>query len=460
MSLLKKLPEILEKSKREYDEMTAGTFVPWEICPGEGEDKNWLARGDNLGFMKYLMESAGLKGLFQMIYIDPPFFSQADYGAQIRIGEGEEQFRVRGRAYSDTWERGMAEYLHMLCLRLYGIRDLLKEEGTVWVHLDWHSVHYVKILMDEIFGEDRFINEVIWTYKSGGTSKRHFARKHDTLLFYGKGKNYYFQPMKEKSYNRGLKPYRFKGVEEYRDETGWYTLVNQKDVWQLDMVGRTSGERTGYATQKPEALLFRILETCTRPGDLCGDFFCGSGTLAAAAGKLERNWICCDQGNLAVSHTISRLIPQGEGFTLFQQDEMYEVDTCSYSDGASSIMLDAEITAIDDKQSFLNLKLTGFQPESLLDHHAGKKDRERIGQLRGMDSLNMVESWSVDFHFDGKLHRGRVVQQIRGAKGSITAGKVIGNHGRVSIRLRDSFGRDYQRILDIEGGRLCLESKK
>lgn len=457
MSLLKKLPEILEKSKREYEEMSAGAFTLWEVCPGEGEDKNWLARGDNLAFIKYLTDTAGLKGLFQTIYIDPPFFSQADYGAQIRIGDGEEKFLVRGKAYTDTWERGMAEYLHMLCLRLYAIRDLLKEEGTIWVHLDWHGVHYVKILMDEIFGEERFINEVIWTYKSGGTSKRHFARKHDTLLFYGKGKNYYFQPMKEKSYNRGLKPYRFKGVEEYRDETGWYTLVNQKDVWQLDMVGRTSGERTGYATQKPEALLFRILESCTRPGDLCGDFFCGSGTLAAAAGKLGRNWICCDQGNLAVSHTISRLIPQDGGFTIFQQEETLNGESHSSLGGDPCILLDAEITAIDEKLSFLNLKLTGFNPPSLMDHHAGKKDRERIEQLRGTDSLSMVENWSVDFQFDGKLHRGRVIQQVRGAKGEIIAGKAVGNHGRVSIRLRDSFGRDYQRVLEIEGGRLCLE---
>jgi hypothetical protein len=120
-------------------------------------------------------------------------------------------------------------------------------------------------------------------------------------------------------------------------------------------------------------------------------------------------------------------------------------------------LLDAEITAIDEKLSFLNLKLTGFNPPSLMDHHAGKKDRERIEQLRGTDSLSMVENWSIDFQFDGKLHRGRVIQQVRGAKGEIIAGKAVGNHGRVSIRLRDSFGRDYQRVLEIEGGRLCLE---
>lgn len=103
--------------------------------------------------------------------------------------------------------------------------------------------------MDEIFGEDNFVNEIIWHYKSGGSGKRHFSRKHDTILVYSKTKKYYFLPDKEKSYNRGFKPYRFKGVKEYKDDMGWYTMVTMKDVWNVDMVGRTSSERTGYATQ-------------------------------------------------------------------------------------------------------------------------------------------------------------------------------------------------------------------
>ena len=119
----------------------------------------------------------------------------------------------------------------MLTIRLLMMKDLLAEKGSIWLHLDWHAVHYVKIIMDEIFGEENFINEIIWHYKSGGASKRRFARKHDTLLFYSKSKDYYFLAQKEKSYNRDYKPYRFKGVKEYRDEFGWYTMVNRKDVW-------------------------------------------------------------------------------------------------------------------------------------------------------------------------------------------------------------------------------------
>jgi hypothetical protein len=133
---------------------------------------------------------------------------------------------IKPMAYDDHWKTGMEEYLKMLCVRFFLIKDLLSDEGCFWVHLDWHVVHYVKILLDEIFGEDNFVNEIIWNYKSGGTGKRNFSRKHDTLLFYSKSKKYYFNPLQEKSYNRGFKPYRFKGVQEYEDELGWYTEFN------------------------------------------------------------------------------------------------------------------------------------------------------------------------------------------------------------------------------------------
>ena len=106
--------------------------------------------------------------------------------------------------------------------------------------------------------------------------QQHVSSYSSCETYFRKSKKYYFKAQQEKSYNRGYKPYRFKGVKEYKDELGWYTMVNKKDVWQIDMVGRTSSERTGYATQKPEALLRQILDSCTEEGDLCADFFCGS----------------------------------------------------------------------------------------------------------------------------------------------------------------------------------------
>jgi hypothetical protein len=170
------------------------------------------------------------------------------------------------------------------------------------------------------------MNEVIWYYKSGGSGRKRFSNKHDTLLFYAKKPNALnFRPQIEKSYNRGMRPYRFKGVREYRDELGWYTLVGMKDVWEIPMVGRTSKERTGYASQKPIALLERIVTACTGEGDLCIDLFGGSGTLAAAARHTGRRWITADNNPLAAAITEKRLsqIP-GKAFVLLKEKEAYE----------------------------------------------------------------------------------------------------------------------------------------
>lgn len=281
--------------------------------PGMEEKKGPAAgsvvSGDNLEYMEYLIKEKNMAGKIQLIYVDPPFFSNSKYQASVRLETdklGKSQL-IKTGAYDDTWEDNLKQYLRMLAVRFYMMRDLLSDEGCIWVHLDWHGSHYVKLLLDEIFGADNFVNEVAWTYKSGGASKKSFARKHDTLLFYSKTKKYKFNPLQEKSYNRDFKPYRFKGVEEFQDETGWYTMVNMKDVWTIDMVGRTSKERTGYATQKPEKLLQRIIEACTDEGDICADFFAGSGTLGAVAEKTGREWIMCDEGDVAVASQIERL---------------------------------------------------------------------------------------------------------------------------------------------------------
>ncbi len=246
-----------------------------------------LYKGDNLKVMQSLEG-----GSLDFIYLDPPFFSEADYYSGKLSG--------KKKLFEDRWN-GMDDYLSFLRPRLDEMKRLLKDTGLIAVHLDWHAVHYVKVLMDEVFGYNRFVNEIIWAYKSGGASRKSFARKHDNILLYSKSKDYYFVPQKEKSYNRGFKPYHFRGVKEYKDETGWYTLVNRKDIFNIDMVGRTSSERTGYATQKPEALLTVLLESCCPKGGVAADFFAGSGTLGAAALKCGCDFILCDDNEDAVN---------------------------------------------------------------------------------------------------------------------------------------------------------------
>lgn len=254
---------------------------------------------ENLDLMIDLVEK-GYEERFQMIYLDPPFYSKAKYFLRRKDGSREE-------AYSDLWPEGFKEYLKMIAERLVITRRLLSEDGLIWVHLDYRAVHYVKVIMDEIFGHRNFVNEIIWGYRSGGAGSRRFARKHDSILVYGKSENYKFSPQKEKSYNRGFAPYKFRGVEEFRDEKGWYTLVNMRDVWDIPMVGRTSAERTGYATQKPEELLRRAVAASTEKDDLCGDFFAGSGTLGAVCKSMGRNFVLCDEQEEAYKIMCRRL---------------------------------------------------------------------------------------------------------------------------------------------------------
>ena len=255
---------------------------------------------DNLEIMRSLATS-DFKGKFQMIYMDPPFYSGAKYFS--RRSDGSKKL-----AYSDVWGSGLLEYLEMIAKRILIARELLSDDGLIWIHLDYRAVHYVKIIMDEIFGMENMVNEIVWGYRSGGASGRRFARKHDTILLYSKTKEYKFNPQKEKSYNRGALPYNFKGVQEYEDEKGWYTLVNMRDIWEIPMVGRTSGERTGYATQKPEELIRRMVLASTDVGDLCGDFFAGSGTLGTVCMGLGRSFVLCDKNEDACRIMVDRFL--------------------------------------------------------------------------------------------------------------------------------------------------------
>lgn len=255
---------------------------------------------DNLEIMRSLATS-DFKGKFQMIYMDPPFYSGAKYFSRRSDG-------LKKLAYSDVWGSGLLEYLEMIAKRILIARELLSDDGLIWIHLDYRAVHYVKIIMDEIFGMENMVNEIVWGYRSGGASGRRFARKHDTILLYSKTKEYKFNPQKEKSYNRGALPYNFKGVREYEDENGWYTLVNMRDIWEIPMVGRTSGERTGYATQKPEELIRRMVLASTDVGDLCGDFFAGSGTLGAVCMGLGRSFVLCDKNEDACRIMVDRFL--------------------------------------------------------------------------------------------------------------------------------------------------------
>jgi len=270
-----------------------------------------LFHGDNLLLLQKLQDQEYRKDYFnnklvKLIYIDPPFDTRVKHKVRDIALSGKDRI-TNTVAFHDSWG-GVSNYIAMLRERIILMRELLSEDGSLYLHCDWRANAHIRLLLDEIFGPGNFQNEIIWSYRSGGSSSVRFSRKHDSIFFYSKSKKYLFKALKEKSYNRGFKPYRFKGVEEFQDERGWYTVVNMRDVWELDMVGRSSGERNGYPTQKPEKLLERIISASSDEGDLVADFFSGSGTTLAVADRLKRNWIGCDQSADAIDISCRRFI--------------------------------------------------------------------------------------------------------------------------------------------------------
>lgn len=364
-SLIFELPKIVEEGRREAQRIlerigssthiglqTNELVLPSKDISGlwKGQTaqlnfgKEWINRliyGDNLLAMQALIagdEATGLppmRGKVDLIYIDPPFDSKADYRTRINLpGADIEQkpTTIEQFAYADTWKDGTVSYLKMLYPRLVLMRELLSDKGSIYVHIDWHVGHYVKVLMDDIFGKENFLNEIIWCYKSGGAGGGGYAKKHDTILFYSKNNSYLtFNIVKEKSY---MMPWSGKNPAQvyYQDEKGTYTLVNTKDYWvDIGMLATSSYERTGYATQKPEALLERIIKASSNEGDLVCDFFGGSGTAAAVAERLGRRWITTDIGKPATLVMRKRFIDQKVKPFLYQSIGDYQKEVFSSS---------------------------------------------------------------------------------------------------------------------------------
>jgi DNA modification methylase len=260
---------------------------------------NRLIWGDNLHGMRQLPSES-----IDLIYIDPPFFSGRQYN--IIFGDQNEV-----RSFTDIWEGGMPGYLIWLNARLYEMKRLLKKTGSIYVHCDWHASHYIKVEMDKIFGYENFLNEVVWCYGLGGSSNRYWPRKHDVILWYSKVKDgHFFEP--------DLVPatsMRMAGQ-----------LKKAPDYWDIPTINNMAKERIGYPTQKPEALLERIIKSSCPPGGVVGDFFCGGGTTPAVAQRLGRRWIACDQSRVAVAVTADRLIRGAQQLSMALQVPDFTVE--------------------------------------------------------------------------------------------------------------------------------------
>ena len=288
--------------------LTGGTNLP-DWWP-EGYH-NKLIWGDNKYVLASLLDE--LAGQVDLIYIDPPFATGDDFSFTARVGSAQFQKQptaIEELAYRDTWGRSGERYYQYLYDRLVLAYDLLSPTGSIYVHMDWRMGHYVKLLLDDVFGRGRFINEIVRVYAGGGQSKGYFPRKHDPIFLYTKSDTWTFNGDDVRvPYDSDYQATVFAGDGTRAPGRTYKPDPRGKipeDWWTFN---RPYGDEiTGYGTQKPKALLDRIVRVSSNPGDICLDFFGGSGTTAVVAEELGRRWISADLGRFAIQTTRKRLL--------------------------------------------------------------------------------------------------------------------------------------------------------
>lgn len=307
--------------RNHYPVVNLPTQIVERVSFGAPEpEPNRLIWGDCLHVMRQIPSES-----IDLIYIDPPFFSNRTYN--VIWGDDNEE-----RSFSDIWEGGLDGYLVWLNARLYEMKRLLTRTGSIYVHCDWHASHYIKVEMDKVFGYENFRNEVVWWYSGWNKSLTlNLERRHDVVLFYGMNDsellNYPTRPWESKEEYVAKRKQKVRRDEEgrefvlsdagggkrirrYLDEAMQYG-VPLDDVWGLDKINNSDKrERIGYPTQKPEALLERIIRMSSDHGQVVADFFIGGGTTAAVAQRLGRHFIGCDQSRVAIAITAERLKQQ------------------------------------------------------------------------------------------------------------------------------------------------------
>ncbi|MFZ6029177.1 MAG: DNA-methyltransferase [Chloroflexota bacterium] len=273
-----------------------------------------LIWGDNLAVMTSLLPA--YEGKVNLIYADPPFFTNRKFPA--RVGRGEDSRKPHewqlSDGYADHWKDSDA-YLDFLYPRLALMHRLLAPNGTLYLHLDWHANAYARLLLDEIFGAERLLNEIVWCYHGPSPIRSAFNRKHDTILAYTKSTEYTFNVDAVRT------PYDEQTVRTFAasPKAGFGKIPDlargkvPEDWWYFPVVARLHNERTGYPTQKPEGLLERILRASSNEGDLVADFFCGSGTTPLVACRLKRRFIACDTTFRAIHTARVRLVQANAG---------------------------------------------------------------------------------------------------------------------------------------------------
>ena len=327
---IKGYPELRWTGKRPYE---STQYYPAQLRERYGEETNgWINKifwGDNLQVMSHLLKE--YRGKIDLIYIDPPFDSKADYKKKIKlkeVGNTVSDISVfEEKQYGDIWTND--EYLQFMYERFILLKELLSDTGSIYVHCDWHKVHHLRLVLDEVFGLENFRNEIIWWYLWGGRGKTQWNSKHDNILFYSKGSSWTFNYrdvldehtlMTEGSKNRlnyaGAMVTSKSESSDIPDDK-----VLPSDTWYIATINAMAKEKENYPTQKPEDLLSKIILASSNPGDTVFDCFMGSGTTQAVAMKLGRRFIGADINLGSIQTTTKRLISVADELNGQLQDE-------------------------------------------------------------------------------------------------------------------------------------------
>ena len=382
----------------------------------DSSPENQLILGDNLQVMTALLPE--FEGKINLIYADPPFFTNRRY--PMRIGRGEDSRNPKewqlAEGYPDHWT-DLDAYLDMLYPRLILMHRLLAPTGTFYLHLDWHASAYARLILDEIFGSDRLLNEIVWVYHGPSPIRTAFNRKHDTILVYTKSEEYTF------NVDEIRQPYNPNTVKTFASsrKAGFGKIPDLKrgkvpeDWWYFPVIARMHLERSGYPTQKPEALLERIIRASSNPGDWVADFFCGSGTTAVVSARLGRRYIASDLSFRAIHTSRTRLIQAGS-----------QVFSIQHIKGTKPVINDSELSGS------LKLDWDGELAKLVTQH------------------FEDIDYWEIDPAWDGDIYRS-ASQAIRPRKkGTIT--------DRLVVPCTNSKLELCARVVDIHGKNCTVKS--
>lgn len=311
---IKGFPELRWTGKRPY---RSTQYFPAQLRERYGEEKNgWINKifwGDNLQVMSHMLKE--YRGKIDLIYIDPPFASDADYKRKIKV-KGQsvvtDSMSFEEKQYGDIWNND--EYLQFMYERLLIMRELLSDNGTIFVHCDWRVCSYMRLLMDEVFGKENFLNEIIWNYSGGRIGHNFFGRKHDNIYWYAKiygNQTFNYDEVRQEYAASTLARNKYKNNgsnERVLDYKPNEEVKFPEDVWTISIINPFAKERLDYPTQKPERLIEDVIKAASNPGDLVFDCFMGSGTTQAVALKLGRRYIGADINLGSIQTTTKRLL--------------------------------------------------------------------------------------------------------------------------------------------------------